>query len=276
VASESSGGSTTVGGGLAWMKNQYREALEKARREGKLVFVNFTGYACTNCHWMRANMFVKPEIATALGGFVLVELYTDGTDAESELNQKVELDKFKTVAIPYYAILDPDEKVIATFPGKTSDANEFLAFLKTPAPSAPAPVAAAAAPVAGQPRFTPLAGSAPDTKGKVVVVNFWATWCVPCIREIPSFNKLHQDFTKQGVQVLGIGMDEEGAERIKPFLAKHPMQYPVGLGSADMNDTFKLDALPVTLVFDRAGKLVKRFEGFTPEDELQAAVRQAL
>jgi thiol:disulfide interchange protein DsbD len=242
------------------------------------VFVNFTGYACTNCHWMRANMFVKPEIASALNGFVLLELYTDGTDAESELNQKVELEKFKTVAIPYYAILDPDEKVIATFPGKTSDVNEFLAFLRTPAPApvATAPAVAATASAASQPRFVPLQGTAPDTKGKVVVVNFWATWCVPCIREIPSFNKLHQDFTNQGVQVLGIGMDEEGAARIKPFLAKHPMQYPVGLGSSDMNETFKLDALPVTLVFDRGGKLVKRFEGFTPEDELQAAVRQAL
>src|ERR1035437_9604446 len=62
--------------GLAWMKNQYREALNRARREGKLVLVNFTGYACTNCHWMKANMFTRPEIAAALKDFVLVELYT--------------------------------------------------------------------------------------------------------------------------------------------------------------------------------------------------------
>ena len=61
-----------------WMKNQYREALETARQENKLVLVTFTGYACTNCHWMKANMFPRPEIATATEGFVLVELYTDG------------------------------------------------------------------------------------------------------------------------------------------------------------------------------------------------------
>lgn len=277
TAEPGSSGSSTVGGGLVWMKNQYREALAKARAEGKLVLVNFTGYACTNCHWMKANMFTKPEISAAMQGFVLVELYTDGTDAASELNQKVELEKFKTVAIPYYAILDPDEKVVATFPGKTSDANEFMAFLKTtPSPTSAAPAVTAAAPAAGLPNFAPLQGAAPDTKGKVVVVNFWATWCVPCIREIPSFNKLHQEFAPKGVAVLGIGMDDEGAERIKPFLSKHPMQYAVGLGSPDMNEKFKLESLPVTLVFDRSGRQVKRFEGFTPEEELLAAVRQAL
>ncbi len=295
AAEDAAGGGAGTGssGGMVWMKNQYREALAQARREGKLVLVTFTGYACTNCHWMKANMFPKPEIARAMQGFVLVELYTDGTDAASELNQKVELDKFHTVAIPYYAILDPDERVVATFPGKTSDAREFLAFLTTPAP-APAAAPAAAAPAstapaasaasaaaggpvsAGVPAFTPISGTAPDTAGKVVVVNFWATWCVPCVREIPGFNKLYHDWSGKGVAVLGIGMDEEGAERIQPFLAKHPIDYPVGAGSAELNGTYQLDALPVTLVFDRSGKQIKRFEGFTPADELLAAIRQAL
>ena len=72
------------------MKNQYRGALDRARREGKLVLVNFTGYACTNCHWMKANMFTRPEIAAAMKDFVLVDLYTDGNDAASEANQELE------------------------------------------------------------------------------------------------------------------------------------------------------------------------------------------
>lgn len=116
----------------AWMKNEYREALAKARAEGKLAFVAFTGYACTNCHWMKANMFTRPEIAEALGRFVLVELYTDGADEASQQNQALQERKFATVAIPYYAILDPDERVIATFGGLTRDPQEFLAFLKAP------------------------------------------------------------------------------------------------------------------------------------------------
>src|ERR1019366_275276 len=113
---------------LPWMKNQYREALDRARREGKLVLLNFTGYACTNCHWMKANMFTRPEIAAAMKNFVLVDLYTDGTDAESEANQKVQLAKFHTVAIPYYAILDADGNSVATYPGVTRDAGAYLAF----------------------------------------------------------------------------------------------------------------------------------------------------
>jgi thiol:disulfide interchange protein len=276
--------STGIGGAggesaLVWMKNQYREALDRARKEGKLVLVNFTGYACTNCHWMKANMFTRPEIAAAMKNFVLVELYTDGTDADSEANQKLQLSKFNTVAIPFYAIIDPDEKVVATFPGLTKDSAEYLAFLqKSPASTAPVSAAVSSAPSAF-PQFAKLEGGPADTAslaGKIVVVNFWATWCVPCIQEIPSFNKLHNDFGAKGVSVVGISMDEEGLTRVQPFLKKHPMDYPVGLGNADLTKQYNLDELPVTLVFDRAGKQVKRFEGFTSEADLLAAVKQAL
>jgi thiol:disulfide interchange protein len=116
--------------GQPWLKNQYREALDKARQEKKLVLVSFTGYACTNCHWMKANMWPRPEIADAMKDLVLVELYTDGTDKASEENQKLEDDTFKTVAIPYYAILDPDGKVLATLPGRSTNPAEVLAFVK--------------------------------------------------------------------------------------------------------------------------------------------------
>ena len=118
-------------GAPVWMKNQYKEALAKARAENKLVFINFTGYACTNCHWMKANMFPRPEIAGLLNDFVLVDLYTDGTDAESEQNQQLEEKRFHTVAEPFYAIVDPDERTIATFPGLTRNAAEFVTFLKS-------------------------------------------------------------------------------------------------------------------------------------------------
>ncbi len=129
-ASVALNGRAAPGASQVWMKNQYKEALDQARSENKLVLVTFTGYACTNCHWMKANMFPRPEIAEAARKLVLVELYTDGTDKESEENQKLQDEKFSTVAIPYYAILDPDGKVVASFAkGMTKDAQEFLAFL---------------------------------------------------------------------------------------------------------------------------------------------------
>jgi len=116
---------------LPWITNDYNAALAKARQTNKLVFINFTGYACTNCHWMRANMFPRPEIRPLLDDFVLLELYTDGTDAASTSNQEMESRRFGTVAIPYYVIVDGNDRVIAQFPGLTRDASEFAAFLKT-------------------------------------------------------------------------------------------------------------------------------------------------
>jgi thiol:disulfide interchange protein len=287
-AADSAGAPGAAGSqaGLAWMKNQYREALDQARREGKLVFVNFTGYACANCHWMESNMFPRPEIAAALRNFVLVELYTDGTDADSEKNVALENAKFQTIATPFYAIMDPDEKVIATSADRTTDAKEFLAFLQkgTAAPAA-APAAATEAASAGPanpgglPRVSKLDGSPFDTaalSGKVVVVNFWATWCVPCLGEIPGFNKLHREYGPKGVVVVGVSMDEEGAERVQPFLKKHPMDYNVALGGEPLSKQFALNELPVTLIYDRSGKQLKRFEGFTAASAIEAAVQQAL
>jgi thiol:disulfide interchange protein DsbD len=124
------GGNSTAAGGLQWMKNDYRAALERGRQENKLVLVTFTGYACTNCHWMKANMFPRPEIADIAKDLVLVELYTDGTDPASEENAKLEDTKFASVSTPFYALLDANENVLATS-GYTRNTEEFLAFLRT-------------------------------------------------------------------------------------------------------------------------------------------------
>jgi len=268
-------------GALVWTKNDYHEALAKARRENKLVLVTFTGYACTNCHWMKANMFTRPEIAGAMGNFVLVELYTDGTDAASQTNEELEQSKFQTIAIPYYAILDPDGNSLATYPGATRDAGAYLAFLEKgraglspPGDSSPLVSELSAL------QATSLDGAPVDPaklEGKVVVVDFWATYCVPCLKEIPTFDHLHQQFADRGVVVLGVSMDTDGgAPLVESFLKKHPMQYRVALGSEKMTDLFHVNKLPTTVVFDRQGKTLQRFEGYTPADALESAVKTAL
>jgi len=76
-------------------------------------------------------MFTRPEIAEAVKELVPVELYVDGTDAASEQNQKLEDDKFNTASMPYYALVDSDENIVAQFGGATRDPQRFLGFLKT-------------------------------------------------------------------------------------------------------------------------------------------------
>src|ERR1700693_3023712 len=214
--------------GLVWMKDQYRASLARARTEGKLVFIDFTGYACANCHWMRANMLNRPEIAAVLKNFVLAELYTDGEDAASKENANFEVTKFNTAAQPFYAILDANENVIATFDRRTTDAAEYLQFLQkgVAAQGAAAPSSVAAKPDSSIGPFTNLDGTPLDTTqfaGKVVVLNFWATWCVPCIKELPSFNKLYRELGPKGVVVLGVlSLDDGGADAVRSFTKKHP------------------------------------------------------
>ena len=116
--------------GIVFAKNDLPGALSRAKAEGKPVFLNFTGYTCTNCKLMKANMFPRPEIAAEMSKFVLVELYTDGADPGSEANLKLQEETHKTVAIPYYVILDSDGNTLRAFPGLTRDPQEFLRFLK--------------------------------------------------------------------------------------------------------------------------------------------------
>jgi thiol:disulfide interchange protein DsbD len=267
MASAQSGSAGGASGGLVWMKDQYREALDRARREGKLVFVDFTGYNCANCHWMRGNILNQPEIVAELKNFVLLELYTDGVDAASDANSKLQQEKFGTVTEPFYVILDPDERLIAKFDGLTHDRAAYLAFLRT----RPAAATNAIGP------FAKLDGTPFDSAslaGKVVVIDFWATYCVPCIAELPVLNNVSREIGPKGLAMVGVDMDED-ASGVPAFLKKHPIEYSVAVGSADTWKQYKIDGLPVTLVLDRTGKLVKRFDGGTADADLRAAIEKA-
>ncbi len=256
-------------GDLQWVENDLDGAFAQAKAGSKYVLVNFTGYACTNCHWMKANMFTKPEISGVMKNMVLVDLYTDGTDAASVANQKLEQEQFKTVAIPFYVLYDPNRNVVATFPkGLTRDSSEYLAFLNTRVAAAPVANALDGAP------FRTMDGaviSPADWKGKVVVLNYWATWCIPCRSEIPEFNRIAKEFAPKGVDVLGISVDDDPATAVPAFLKTNPIEYKLGR-STGMGD---LDALPVTIVFDRAGNTVKRFNGVVTEEDLRSAIATA-
>jgi thiol:disulfide interchange protein len=114
----------------AWITNDLDEGLRQAKLQNKKVFVDFTGYTCTNCRWMEANMFPLPNVKVEMDKFILVRLYTDGEGEIYEKYQRFEQETFGTVALPYYAIFDADGKPTATFPGLTRSGDEFIGFLK--------------------------------------------------------------------------------------------------------------------------------------------------
>jgi thiol:disulfide interchange protein DsbD len=127
--SQANGTSREATGELSWMLNDYEGALAKAKQEQKRVFIDFTGYTCTNCRWMEANMFSRPEVRRELERFVRVRLYTDGAGKIFEDQQKMQQKRFGTVALPYYAVVDANGNSVTTFPGLTRHAAEFIQFL---------------------------------------------------------------------------------------------------------------------------------------------------
>lgn len=118
------------GGELPWIMNDFDAAVAQAKRENRPVIVDFTGYTCTNCRWMEANMFTRPEVERELARYVRARLYTDGKGDVYKKQQLLEERLFGTVALPYYAVFGPDGQPKVAFGGLTRNATEFLAFLR--------------------------------------------------------------------------------------------------------------------------------------------------
>ena len=112
-----------------WLLN-LDDAYEIALKENKPIFIDFTGYTCTNCRWMEINIFPLPEVSELLeNNFILVKLYTDGKEEIHKKNKELEKERFGTVALPYYVILSPEDKELATFPGMDPNKENFIEFL---------------------------------------------------------------------------------------------------------------------------------------------------
>ncbi len=117
------------GEALTW-QTDYEAALSEASSAQKPIFIDFTGYACTNCRWMEANIFPDPDVRSLLERYVRVQLYTDGLGEVYDHNRAFQETRFGTVALPFYAIISPKEEEIARFPGLTRDKSLFIRFLQ--------------------------------------------------------------------------------------------------------------------------------------------------
>ncbi|MFI5202239.1 MAG: thioredoxin family protein [Candidatus Kapaibacterium sp.] len=112
-----------------WLTS-YPKALEEARASKKNIFIDFTGHMNTNCRYMEQTIFSRDDVTQLMGQFALVRLFMDGGTAEENDNAKMEEKRFHTIAEPFYVILSPNDKPLASFPGYTRDAEAYKAFLQ--------------------------------------------------------------------------------------------------------------------------------------------------
>ena len=104
-------------------------------------------------------------------------------------------------------------------------------------------------------------------KGKVVVIDFWATWCPPCRKSIPTFVRLYEKYNDKGFTILGIGLDDE--QSLINFRTEVNIPYPVFVGSDDLAKDYGVTGIPKTIFVDKKGKIRKTQVGFAPELESQ-------
>lgn len=115
---------------LPWVVNDFEGALAQARTENRPLFIDFTGYTCGNCRWMEANVFTRDDVREALEPYVLARLYTDGEGTIYEANQQLQEERFGTIALPLYAVVDSDGSPQRTHVGVARNTDNFVSFLQ--------------------------------------------------------------------------------------------------------------------------------------------------
>lgn len=114
-------------------------------------------------------------------------------------------------------------------------------------------------------------------KGKAVIVNFWATWCEPCKIEMPWLIQLQQKYGPQGLQIVGVAMDDTDEKTISAFSKKMGVNYPVVIGTEKVADTYGgLEGLPISFFLDRSGKVVNHILGLVSESDIEASIQKSL
>ncbi len=274
------------------------QALIDAQKAGHGVIIDTFADWCIPCKELDQATFTNAEVKREAERFVTLKLDLTRSDAGSEAARAKE--RFGIRGVPTVIFLDHagNERPELRLEGFEKP-SVFLGRMKkvespvgASGPALAKNIGDSKAPVADA-----AAGSPPEPapavdmnllnggvlkleslRGKVVLVDFWATWCVPCLSEIPMFNQLKKDYQPRGVEVIAISLDEEGAAKVKPFLKAHPMDYTQIIGDQSTAAAFKVDdsTLPVTLLIDKQGRIRFRHVGITNQEVFEGEMKQLL
>jgi len=251
------GNAASSGADLSWLSD-YDQAVAQAKSTGKPIFIDFTGYTCTNCRYVEQNIFPKSPVSMLLAGsFTRLRLYTDG-GADGPANEARQQGMFGTVALPLYAIVSPAGQVLGQLSGSGHSLAEFAQFMTGALQAA----GAASGPIGQQAAlwqpFSPGALSA----GKPAIVDFTASWCTNC-------HALERTvFTAPAVTAQLGGFATYRVDLTDFYSAKN----------APIEKQYSILQLPAVLFFDSSGKEVAgtRVTGLISAQDFAGRMQRAL